>query len=76
MRSASRTTAFASSDGGPGHGSIVRDDDGDSWFVYHAWPPDAVGSEFPGRVLWIDRLTIEDGKPVIRGPTCKQQPRP
>jgi beta-xylosidase len=61
---------------GPGHGSIVRDDDGDAWFVYHAWPPDAVGSEFPGRVLWIDRLTIEDGKPVIRGPTCKEQPRP
>lgn len=61
---------------GPGHGSIVRDHDGDAWFVYHAWPPDAVGSEFPGRVLWIDRLVLEDGKPDIRGPTCGEQAPP
>jgi beta-xylosidase len=61
---------------GPGHGAIVRDDDGELWFVYHAWPPDAVGSEYPGRVLWLDRLVFEGGKPVIRGPTCSDQERP
>ncbi len=61
---------------GPGHQSIVRDDDGETWLVYHAWPPDAVGSEFPGRVLWIDRLVFAGGKPDVRGPTCRAQPLP
>ncbi|MDQ3778161.1 MAG: glycoside hydrolase family 43 protein [Actinomycetota bacterium] len=61
---------------GPGHQTIVRDDDGETWLVYHAWPPDAVGSDFPGRVLWIDRLTWRGGRPDVRGPTCDAQPKP
>ena len=61
---------------GPGHQSIVRDDDGDVWLVYHAWPPDAIGSVLPGRVLWIDRLVFRQGKPDVRGPTCRPQPVP
>jgi len=61
---------------GPGHQSIVRDDDGETWLVYHAWPPDAVNSEFPGRQLWIDRLVWKDAKPDVLGPTCGAQPRP
>ena len=61
---------------GPGHQAIVRDDDGDAWFAYHAWPPDAVGSEFPGRGLWIDRLVWRNGKPDVRGPTCGRQGLP
>jgi beta-xylosidase len=61
---------------GPGHQTIVRDEDGETWFVYHAWPPDAVGSDFPGRVLWIDRLEWRGERPVVAGPTCKPQPIP
>jgi beta-xylosidase len=61
---------------GPGHQAIVRDDDGETWIVYHAWPPDAIGSVVPGRLLWIDRLEWSDGKPVVRGPTCRPQPLP
>jgi beta-xylosidase len=61
---------------GPGHQTIVRDDDGETWMVYHAWPPHAVGSVFPGRVLWIDRLEWRNGTPVVRGPTCRPQPVP
>jgi beta-xylosidase len=61
---------------GPGHQTIVRDDDGETWVVYHAWPPDAVGSDFPGRLLWIDRLTWRDGRPEVAGPTCGPQPNP
>ena len=61
---------------GPGHQTLVRDDDGDTWIVYHAWPPEAIGSVFPGRVLWIDRVEWKDGKPVVRGPTCGPQERP
>jgi beta-xylosidase len=61
---------------GPGHQTIVRDDDGETWLVYHAWPPDAVGSDFPGRLLWIDRLTWRGGRPNVAGPTCRPQPKP
>jgi len=61
---------------GPGHQTLVRDEDGDTWIVYHAWPPDAVGSVLPGRLLWIDQLDWVGGKPVVRGPTCTAQPLP
>ena len=58
---------------GPGHQAIVRDDDGETWFVYHAWPADGLTEE---RVLWIDRLEWQNGKPDVNGPTCAQQPVP
>ncbi|MDP9350697.1 MAG: glycoside hydrolase family 43 protein [Chloroflexota bacterium] len=61
---------------GPGHQTIIQDDDGEEWLVYHAWPPDAVGSTYPGRVMWIDRLRWENGKPIVDGPTAAPQPEP
>jgi beta-xylosidase len=61
---------------GPGHQAIIRDDDGETWIVYHAWPPDAVNSEFPGRLMWIDRLEWKGGKPDVAGPTCRSQTVP
>ena len=61
---------------GPGHQTIVEDDDGETWVVYHAWPPDSVGAVDPGRVLWIDRLLWRDGRPDVAGPTCGPQRRP
>jgi beta-xylosidase len=61
---------------GPGHQALVRDEEGDTWIVYHAWPPDAVGSVLPGRLMWIDPVEWVDGKPVVRGPTCTAQPVP
>ena len=61
---------------GPGHQTIIKDDDGDEWIVYHAWPPDTVGVEPPGRLLWIDQLLWKDGKPVVDGPTSGPQPIP
>ena len=61
---------------GPGHQTLIRDGDGDTWIVYHAWPPDAIGSVLPGRMLWIDRVTWQGGKPKVAGPTCGQQPAP
>ena len=61
---------------GPGHQTVVEDDDGDTWFVYHAWPPEQVGSVVPGRLMWIDRLLWQNGRPVVRGPTCRQQAAP
>ncbi len=58
---------------GPGHQTLVRDGDGDTWILYHAYPADSAADE---RVLWIDRLDWEDGKPVVRGPTCDPQQAP
>jgi beta-xylosidase len=61
---------------GPGHQAIVRDRLGRTWIVYHAWPPDKIGTVTPGRVLWLDRLEWRRAGPVVRGPTCRSQPAP
>jgi beta-xylosidase len=56
---------------GPGHGCVVTADDGAAWYVHHAWPPDAVGSTFPGRQVWLTPLDWDpDGTPVLDGPTA------
>jgi beta-xylosidase len=56
---------------GPGHQAIVRVD-GETWLLYHAWPRS--GAE--KRQLWLDRLTWENGKPAVNGPTCRPQQAP
>jgi beta-xylosidase len=61
---------------GPGHAHLFEDGAGETWMVYHAWPSDAIGSEIPGRNMWLDRLVWEDGKPVVKGPTKGPQPAP
>lgn len=62
---------------GPGHQSIVADDDGDLWLVYHAWDSGLIGDSIGGRrAMWIDELVFEDGRPVIKGPDADPQPRP
>ncbi len=62
---------------GPGHQSIIEDDDGDLWMVYHAWDVALVGDQIGGtRSLWIDELIIEDGKVRVDGPEAEPQPVP
>ena len=56
---------------GPGHQAVVRDGDGATWLVYHAWD-----ARFERRRLWIDRLRWEDGRPAVAGPTCDEQEGP
>jgi beta-xylosidase len=56
---------------GPGHQALVRDGEGDTWLVYHAWDPG-----FERRQLWLDRVRWDDGRPVVEGPTCAEQPAP
>lgn len=54
---------------GPGHQSVVADDHGALWIVYHAWDQDAVGYANGGkRTVWIDTLTLAGGKAVVDGP--------
>lgn len=57
---------------GPGHNALI-DVDGQTWIVYHAWLPNHAGDK---RVLWIDRLDWQNGKPVVHGPTCTKQTAP
>jgi beta-xylosidase len=62
---------------GPGHQSVVATPTGDMWIAYHAWDQDAVGyANFGQRALWIDRLTLANGKAIVHGPTDGPQPAP
>lgn len=62
---------------GPGHQSLVEDDDGELWIVYHAWDKDAVGYSNGGqRTVWIDKLLFKNGKPVVDGPNDDPEPIP
>lgn len=60
---------------GPGHQTVL-DLDGQTWILYHAW--EVIGGSRRGdrRLLYIDRLDWEEGRPVVRGPTTDPQPMP
>ncbi|MDO3702718.1 glycoside hydrolase family 43 protein [Micromonospora sp. C28SCA-DRY-2] len=60
---------------GPGHASMVVKD-GRTWLLYHAWPPGQEGSTDPGRQVWLDEITWQDGKPRVNGPTAEPQQKP
>jgi len=60
---------------GPGHQTVLADENGETWLVYHAWEVTGSG-QGTRRFMWIDRLAWEDGKPVLQGPTLNPQPRP
>jgi beta-xylosidase len=62
---------------GPGHQSIVQDDDGELWMAFHAWDADAIGYANGGeRDMWIDKLTFNGTKAVVDGPKDAPQPAP
>jgi beta-xylosidase len=61
---------------GPGHVAVIEDGAGETWVAYHAWPPDAVGSTYPGRTFRLDRLVWKNGKPMVEGPTEARQRAP
>ena len=46
---------------GPGHCALFESD-GKVWMVYHAWAPDAIGSEIPGRTMWLSEVTFGEGR--------------
>ncbi len=60
---------------GPGHAFILTVK-GKTWILYHAWSPDAVGSEIPGRQLWLDPLSWQNSGPTVPGPNPDPQPMP
>ena len=56
---------------GPGGQTIVTGPHGGLWVLYHAWDP-----SFLQRAMWLDPLRFVGGKPVIDGPTDRQQAKP
>jgi arabinan endo-1,5-alpha-L-arabinosidase len=66
---------------GPGHNSIIRDDAGTDWIVYHAVdtrrprnkPTDDINTR---RVMLIDRIVWKDGWPQVQGPTDDRRAAP
>jgi hypothetical protein len=61
---------------GLGHCALVRKS-GKVWMLYHAWPPDAVGTEMPGRNLWLSEVTFAaDGSVTVTPPTVEYPTRP
>ena len=61
---------------GPGHQTIIEDDDGETWLVYHVWEVTSAGTRGSSRFMWIDKLDWAEGKPVVKGPTTDPQPLP
>ncbi len=62
---------------GPGHQAIIQGPQGQLWMAYHAWHPDAVGPSVGGvRSMWLDKVTFENGKPIVHGPTESPQAVP
>jgi beta-xylosidase len=54
---------------GPGHCALVEKD-GKVWMVYHAWSPEAIGGDVPGRALWLSEVTFgTDGQATVVPPT-------
>lgn len=54
---------------GPGHCALIEVD-GTTWMVYHAWDPDAIGEEPPGRAMWLSEVTFAaDGSVRVSPPT-------
>lgn len=61
---------------GPGHQTVVTDAAGQTWLAYHAWTAGYIGDEAGYRSLYLDRVSFQNGKVKVSGPTVGPQPRP
>ena len=50
---------------GPGGPDTFVDDSGQTWLVYHAWDPSAVGWGYGSRTMRLSRLDLSQGAPVL-----------
>jgi len=60
---------------GPGHCAVFAVGD-QRWMVYHAWPPDGVGSEIPGRTMWLSEVELSADAVTVTPPTELYPRRP
>lgn len=77
-RNASASPWLATSDAaaGPGHCYPLTLPDGKTWLLFHAWQPDAIGSQSPGRELWLEPITWRGNTPRAAAPSTNSLPRP
>jgi beta-xylosidase len=61
---------------GPGHQTVFNDGNGDTWMVYHVWQVSSAGLRTNNRLVWLDRVLWEDGRPVVQGATRDAQTVP
>lgn len=56
---------------GPGHCYPLTLPDGEVWMFFHAWQPDAIGSVYPGRELWLLPVHWEGATPSLGAPSFR-----
>ena len=60
---------------GPGHCAVFGVGD-QRWMVYHAWPPDGIGSDIPGRTMWLSEVELSADAVTVTPPTELYPRRP
>jgi beta-xylosidase len=75
-RSAASMIASNDAAAGPGHCFVLTTPGGQTWMLYHAWPPDAIGSTTPDRQLWIEPVTWRGDVPSVHPSETGPQPAP
>ena len=61
---------------GPGHCSLFTKD-GRVWMAFHAWTPGEIGSDLPGRAMWLSEVTFAaDGTVTVVPPTVAYPTKP
>jgi arabinan endo-1,5-alpha-L-arabinosidase len=63
---------------GPGHNSVITDDAGQDWMLYHAVDPAGKrpSGRITDRVLLIDPISYRDGWPIVAGPSPGRRDAP
>ena len=65
-----RNTASGGTVTGTGHNSVTRSKDGKHLYCVYHGRTEATGDE---RVVFIDEMTIRDGRLTVQGPTTREQ---
>lgn len=60
---------------GPGGQSVIQIGD-QTCIAYHAWNVNADGTQGDSRYMWLDRITWQNDRPQVQGPTTGPQPLP
>lgn len=59
---------------GPGHQTILTNENGQQWMACNVWHVSTAGLRTDTRQVWMDRLNwTPDGQPVVEGPTRDPQ---
>jgi beta-xylosidase len=60
---------------GPGGESLIQLGN-QTWILYHAWDVNPDGSRGDNRFMYLDRITWQNDKPHVQGPTTDPEPMP